>query len=209
MDENFDYNKFLQDIIEDSKYIGYNDYYGALPKLGCGKHIIFKREKKIKNKREVLPRYIDIILSIESDKPFRIICSDFYITPWIKSTKKYKMTIPILCLPYSKISIEAKSDKVILESILLIVKERHLLARSYFIINTYFDKFIINSGYLINLSKNNIWNCKKSHLKKSEEYQRLYKSLSENNKLSPDIINLIIEQQYVIVDPGICTCSST
>jgi hypothetical protein len=210
MDERIDYDNLLEKIIKNSINLGYCGFYDAFAEMiSTRKNIIYKIEKKMKNRIEGISRSSDIILSIKNDKPFRILYSNTYITPWIKSTKKYKMTIPIVSLQFCNTYIETESNKVILKSILLNNKERNLLARNHFILNTYFDNFIIKYGNLYNITNYNTWNCKKSHLKKSEEYQKIYKSLSENTKLSPDIINLIIEQQYVIVDPGICTCSGT
>jgi hypothetical protein len=208
MDEKIDYNNLLENIIKNSINIGYCNPNDTLMKMfNIGKHIIFKTEKKIENKTEKIERFSDIILSIELDKPFRLISNNsIYLTPWIKSIKKYKITIPIVSLPFSDIWIETESDKVIFEHIMICDENRKLLIYKSYMLNTYIDNFLVSSGLIGNMTRNNIWNCRKSHLKKTEKYQKLYKSLSENNKLSPDIINLIIEQQYVIVDPGVCTC---
>jgi hypothetical protein len=206
MDERIDYDNLLEKIIKNSVDIGHNDPNYCIPYIPAGKHIIFKIEQKIKNRKEQIIRHGDIILSVQANKPFRILSNKHYITPWINSIKKHKIKIPVTGLQFCHLYIETESDKVIFEHILIGDKNRRLLIHRSYILNTYIDKFLVKCGYLYNITNYNIWNCKKSHLKKSEKYQKIYKSLFENNKLSPDIINLIIEQQYVIVDPGICTC---
>jgi hypothetical protein len=205
-----DYNNKVEEYIKNSVNLGYYEGFDLLERLfNTKKNIIFKTEQKIKKKIESIKRFGDIILSIDCCKPFKIKCNGLYITPWIKSTKEHNITIPFVSLDLCSLYIKTESDKVIFEYILLQPEERELLRYNSYMLNTYSNNFIINGGYMINITNNNIWNCKKSHLKKTEKYQKIYKSLFENTKLSPDIINLIIEQQYIIVDPGICTCSGT
>jgi hypothetical protein len=204
----FDYNNKLQEFIKNSINLGYIDNIAdvSMTMGRYGKNIICKNKKIINNKITKIECARDILLSIEADKPFRLILDNNYITPWIKSTKEYKITIPILSLSFHKIYLETDSNEVIYENILLTSDERRQLRCNPYILNININNFLIHEGCMINIINYNIWNCKKSHLKKSEKYQKLYKILSKNTKLSHDIINLIIEQQYVIVDPGVCKC---
>jgi hypothetical protein len=205
------YNTQLKEIIKNSINLGYCEPEDALKKMiDSGKHTIFKTKKNLKNESKrninIFLKSSDIILSIEANKPFRLTINGEYITPWIKSTKLINMIVHTNCQNFTNFYIETEADYFIYEGIFLLDDERNLLADSTCYLITDIDIFITQPHLIVNASRHKIWNCKRSHLKKTEKY----KNLSKNTKLLSSIIFVILEYEYkAIIDPGVCTCSST